>query len=180
MKVVLSGCSGGGKSTLLAEMARRGYRVCPEPGRQIVREQLTIGGDGVPWDNPLKFIELCLARAIALYDSYDSAADDGGFVLFDRSVVDAASACASLGRPLPAHIEAAVRRCRYAATVFFTPPWEALFAEDSERRHGFADAVTEYERLLASYPAHGYTVVVVPRGGVAERADFLERQLRKL
>jgi len=29
--VVLSGCSGGGKSTLLAELARRGHSVVEEP-----------------------------------------------------------------------------------------------------------------------------------------------------
>ncbi len=36
--VAVSGCSGGGKSALLAEMAARGYRVFPEPGRQVVKE----------------------------------------------------------------------------------------------------------------------------------------------
>jgi predicted ATPase len=54
------------------------------------------------------------------------------------------------------------------------PPWPELFAADPERRHGLEAAVAEYEALLSSYPAHGYEVVVVPRGSVAERADFLE------
>src|SRR5690606_38947729 len=49
LPIVLSGCSGGGKSTLLSEMSRRGYSVQPEPGRQIVMEQMAIHGDGVPW-----------------------------------------------------------------------------------------------------------------------------------
>ncbi len=44
--VVLSGCSGGGKSTLLAELGRRGFRTFAEPGRQIVKEQTAIGGNG--------------------------------------------------------------------------------------------------------------------------------------
>jgi predicted ATPase len=35
--VVISGCSGGGKSTLLAELARRGHAVVEEPGRRIVQ-----------------------------------------------------------------------------------------------------------------------------------------------
>jgi putative ribosome biogenesis GTPase RsgA len=34
--VVISGCSGGGKSTLINELRRRGYRVVEEPGRRIV------------------------------------------------------------------------------------------------------------------------------------------------
>ena len=49
LPVVISGCSGGGKSSILAELGRRGYHVIPEAGRQIVREQLFIGSDGLPW-----------------------------------------------------------------------------------------------------------------------------------
>jgi predicted ATPase len=33
--VVISGCSGGGKSALLSEFARRGYRTVDEPGLRI-------------------------------------------------------------------------------------------------------------------------------------------------
>ena len=34
--VVLSGCSGGGKSALLAELSSRGFETVEEPGRRIV------------------------------------------------------------------------------------------------------------------------------------------------
>lgn len=43
--IVLSGCSGGGKSSLLTELGRRGHTVVPEAGRQVVREQMLIGVD---------------------------------------------------------------------------------------------------------------------------------------
>ena len=46
--VILSGCSGGGKSTLLDELARRGHAVVAEPGRRIVAEQLREGGAALP------------------------------------------------------------------------------------------------------------------------------------
>lgn len=49
--VIISGCSGGGKSTLLSELANRGYSVVLEPGRQIVKEQTAINGDALPWTN---------------------------------------------------------------------------------------------------------------------------------
>ena len=39
LNVVISGCSGGGKSTLLAELARRGYAVVEEPGRRIIVDE---------------------------------------------------------------------------------------------------------------------------------------------
>jgi predicted ATPase len=40
--VVISGCSGGGKSTLLIELGQRGYATVEEPGRRIVKDE-TLG-----------------------------------------------------------------------------------------------------------------------------------------
>ena len=52
--VVISGCSEGGKSTLLGELSNRGFTCIPEPGIQIVKEQLSIGGDALPWKNLMR------------------------------------------------------------------------------------------------------------------------------
>lgn len=67
--VVISGCSGGGKSTLLSELASRGYPIVLEPGRQIVKEQLAIEGDALPWVNLDKFLELVLSRYLYAFNS---------------------------------------------------------------------------------------------------------------
>ena len=48
---------------------------------------------------------------------------------------------------------------------------------DAERRHGFAFAVAEYERLLDVYPSLGYEVTILPKVGVSERADFVLSKL---
>jgi predicted ATPase len=175
--VVVSGCSGGGKSSLLSEMARRGYQVNPEPGRQIVKEQAYIDGDGVPWANIPKFTELCVSRAMYFYNA---ARSSGRCVLFDRSIVDAVSYLARQGLPTPHYLRNALQRYRYARVVFLTPPWEELFRADAERRHGFSDAVAEYEGLLQSYPANGYEIELIPKAGVHARADFLEARLDRL
>jgi hypothetical protein len=62
--VVLSGCSGGGKSTLLTALERRGFIVFEEPGRQIVKEQQFLTGNALPWTDPLQFVELSVSRSI--------------------------------------------------------------------------------------------------------------------
>ena len=59
---VIRGCSGGGKSTLLSELEHRGYKVVPEPGRQIVKAQEAIGGKALPWADLNAFLELALSR----------------------------------------------------------------------------------------------------------------------
>jgi predicted ATPase len=171
--VVVSGCSGGGKSTLLAALAARGFQTWPEPGRQVVREELLVRGPALPWTDPMRFAERCLARAVYFYNC---ARPDDGPVLFDRSVVDAVTAMERLGGA-PAHALEAVRRYRYARRVFMVPPWPELFAADPERRHDFAAAVAEYEALLASCAAKGYETVIVPCLGLEERVAFVEAAL---
>jgi predicted ATPase len=174
MLVVVSGCSSGGKSSLLSEMAARGYPIYPEPGRQIVKEELYIGGDGLPWTNPLRFVELCVSRAMFYYNT---ARPVDRPALFDRSLIDNVAGLQRLGQPVPPYVNVAVQRYRYARRVFMMPPWPELFANDAERRHSLAEAEAEYEHLLAAYQAYGYEVMVVPKASVSDRADFLEKQL---
>ena len=166
--VVLSGCSGGGTSTLLAELARRGHGLVEEPGRRIVAAELSGDGSALPWVDPAAFARRAVAMAI---EDRARVRSGGGWVFFDRGLVDAAAALEhATGEP------ALERLCRphpYHRRVFLTPPWPEIYAADAERRHGFAAAVEEYSRLLDAYRALGYEVTILPKAGVAERADLV-------
>jgi predicted ATPase len=168
--VILSGCSGGGKSSLLAELGRRGWPVWEEPGRQIVREQLFIGGDALPWSDAGKFVELTISRSI---HNLVMAARAGGRAFFDRGIVDQVSGLEQLNRPIPAPLAAAAERFRCHDTVFMMPPWPEIFRNDAERRHNFEDAAASYSGLLGSYVRFGYRLVEVPRLEIGARADFV-------
>ncbi|MGV6873790.1 AAA family ATPase [Pseudochelatococcus sp. B33] len=166
--VVISGCSGGGKSTLLEELGARGFAVVQEPGRRIVRQELETGGPALPWIDVIAFarraIEMALADRVA-------AGRRAGWIFFDRGLVDAAAALQHLtGEPALAEL---ARVHRYHARVFLTPPWPEIYANDPERRHGFDDAVAEHERLAAVYPMLGYETVMLPKTDVSARADLM-------
>lgn len=167
---VLSGCSGGGKSTLLAALGARGVATVEEAGRRIVREQLGSGGDGLPWRNPARFATLVAAACAAQFELHRNASRA---VFFDRGIVEGINYFEQRGLPIPDEITRAARQCRFASKVFMTPPWPEIFVNDDERRHGFEEALAEYESLLPCYEAQGYQVVIVPKGPVAERADFV-------
>jgi predicted ATPase len=53
--VTISGCSGGGKSTVLAELQQRGFATIEEPGRRIVAEEIKRDGRALPWIDPVAF-----------------------------------------------------------------------------------------------------------------------------
>lgn len=166
--VVISGCSGGGKSTLLAALGRRGHAVVEEPGRRIVKAELDSGGQALPWVDGAAFARRAIATALA-----DRAAAETrpGWVFFDRGLVDAAAALQHMtGEPA---LETLAGPYPYHRRVFLTPPWPEIYGTDPERRHGLDTAADEYERLLEAYPTLGYEVVVLPKTGVAERAEFV-------
>lgn len=170
--VVITGCSGSGKSSLLAELSRRGLRVLPEAGRQIVKEQGLIGGDAVPWENRAKFAELAATRAAHHYNMIPAGA---GLVFSDRSVVDVISFFGRSGLETPPHLTAMLSHYRYHPRVLMSPPWREIFHGDAERKHSFEDGVAEYEWLLKAYAAQGYELVDLPKLSIAERADFAVR-----
>jgi predicted ATPase len=161
--VVITGCSGGGKSTLLGALAALGHATVPEPGRRIVR-----AGGPMPWDDPVGFARRAVEVALA---DREAARRLEGPVFFDRGLIDAASALEALtGEPA---VEALGRRHRLHARVFVAPPWPELFVTDAERRHELAQAVAEHDRLRKDHARLGYEVVPLPRIPVPERAAFV-------
>ncbi|MFC5346039.1 AAA family ATPase [Brevundimonas staleyi] len=165
--VVLSGCSGGGKSSLLAELARRGHAVVEEPGRRIVAEEMRTGGTALPWVD----LEAFARRAVRMALADRNSAPGEGLVFFDRGLVDAAVALEqATGEP---EIERLGRAHRYGRQVFLTPPWPEIYETDPERPHGFDEAVAEYDRLARAYDALDYEIVILPKVGIVARADFV-------
>jgi predicted ATPase len=81
--IIISGCSGGGKSTLLDELRRQGYPTVEEPGRRIVNEQLLSGGTALPWTDRVAFARGCIA--LALSDRKAGRRLKGRWVFFDRA-----------------------------------------------------------------------------------------------
>ncbi|GHE06231.1 ATPase [Defluviimonas sp. 20V17] len=170
--VILSGCSGGGKSTLLAELGRRGFEFIEEPGRRIVAEEIRSEGSALPWVDPEAFARKAFDMA-----SRDRACVKGtqGWVFFDRGLIDAAialehatgiAASRILGGQDPFH-----RR------VFLTPPWPEIYKQDNERRHNMKDGILEYRRLLAAFDRLGYETIILPKIDVEARTNFVLERL---
>jgi len=166
--VVISGCSGGGKSTLLAELTAPGYSTVEEPGRRIVEDEVARGGSALPWDDAVAFAKRAIAMAL---NDLERAVGAEGWVFFDRGLIDAAAYLEHLTGD-----DALVRWCAdrsYHDQVFLAPPWPEIYAHDEARRHDLDAALAEHERLLKAYPALGYERVLLPKASVAERADFI-------
>ena len=171
---VITGCSGGGKSTIIDALRARGFNRVDEAGRQIVQDQVRIGGDGTPWQSPLKFRDLLFARYVHLFEQ---AAERGGLVFFDRAIPEVIGISRALNVPVPEEHRAAARIYRSSSKVFVLPPWNEIFRVDDERKHSYEGAVAEYPMTRKVYAECGYQLVGVPKAPVPERIEFILNQI---
>lgn len=170
--VILSGCSGGGKSTLLAELGRRGYATVEEPGRRIVAEEMRCGGMALPWVD----LEAFARRAVEMASCDRQRLKEAkGWVFFDRGLVDAAVALEHATGI--ATSDTLAGSDRFHRRVFMTPPWPEIYRFDGERRLDMHEGVAEYHRLRHAFERLGYEQVIIPKVDVATRANFVLEHL---
>ena len=166
--IIISGCSGGGKSTLLEALSSQGFNVVEEAGRRTVQSEHLKGGAALP----LKNMPLFLKRAIALaIQDFAKVSTLTGPVFFDRSLVDLVIAYEHFTGSTK--FTKILTTNQYASKVYFTPPWPEIYVNDAERQHSLEDAIKEYRRLESGYPKFGYEIQILPKASVQKRAKII-------
>ncbi|MBL3553652.1 AAA family ATPase [Rhodovulum sulfidophilum] len=171
---VVTGGPGAGKTSLITELARRGFHTIPESGRAIIREEMQSGGDALPWADRAAYAERMLQRDLR---SYEAAQAHSGPVIFDRGIPDILGYLTLCSLPVPPHVAAAAKAARYNARVFLAPYWDEIFTQDTERKQTRSEAEATCAVMFDTYIALGYEIIELPRTDIARRADFVCEQL---
>lgn len=179
--VALTGGPGSVKTTLVERLVAAGFHAAPEGGRAIIRDQVAIGGHGLPWDDAALFAEFMLQWELRSY-RWAQRLPPPGPVFFDHALPCLLGYWLLLGRPVPAHVEAAVAAFPYHQMIFVAPPWEAIYCNDGERKQSFDQACKAYDAIVAGYKYAnaincGYELVELPRARVDERLAFILNRL---
>lgn len=174
--VLITGCSGGGKSTLIRMLNEKGFYTVPEPGRRIVAEEMAdngnTNGSALPWVD-LKAFSL---RSIEMAtNDLASVQNQDGLVFFDRGLIDAALALEHSDGKRYRDILGDEKH--YFNKVFLAPPWPEIFEQDDERKHDFQSAVDEFDRIQSALIELKYDVSLLPKTTVLERVDYILNQL---
>jgi predicted ATPase len=167
---VISGGPGSGKTTVLDELARRGYPYAREVARQIIQEQVRTDGTALPWKDREAYTRLMLERSIESYRAHTLAPRP---MFADRGIPDTLCYARLIGLTGDEFIQEACRRYRYAPLVFLAPSWREIYAIDSERKQSFAEAERTFEVMEGVYRECGYDIAVLPKASPAARAQFI-------
>jgi predicted ATPase len=171
---VVTGGPGSGKTTVLLELARRGYQIAPEVARQIIQEQVKQGGSALPWEDRERYTELMLQRSIESFVEHSPAKE---MMFADRGIPDTLGYARLIGLRNHKAIREVCQEYRYAARVFLAPMWKEIYTIDSERKQTLREAEQTARVLSDVYQECGYEVVELPKTSVEERAEFILRKL---
>jgi predicted ATPase len=170
--VVITGAPGAGKSSIIAELQKRGYNCLFEENRILIKELEEMGSSALPWKDPLAFDKMLLQRQEKQYISAPE-----GLSFFDRSFVDNIGYLKSLNLSVPTDFFLATDRYRFSKLVFFAEPWQEIYTVDSERKESFVEALKVSIFISQAYTDAGYELVIIPKAPVPQRADFILERL---
>lgn len=167
-RVVITGGPGVGKTTLLNELAARGFATVPESAREVLRERRA---QGLPMRPPPPVFAAELLRRDAARCA--DPAPPGPPVFFDRCVVESVAMARECDLLTADQAAAALRGVDFHRRVFVLPPWPAIYVTDAERDHSFGHCQRVHRALMRAYLSLGVKIHEVPWDAPPRRAAHL-------
>jgi len=168
-RYVITGAPGTGKTAIINALKERGYCCIDENSREIIAEQIINGGEILPWKNQIAFENLISSKRAKQYTNIPK---DGTY-FFDRSTIDCIAYLKANNLETSAEILEVIKNCAFNSNVFYTPIWEEIYTNDTERKESIESAITIENFLLSTYQYFDYTLIEVPKLTIEERVDFI-------
>lgn len=171
-RIAISGAPGTGKTTLIEELSKRDFKCNPEISREIIAQELKIGGNITPWGNLNAFSKVVIAKRL---EQFNAAKEPIEF--FDRSIIDSIAYLIKDKLSISQEWDFLAKNNRYYSKVFITPPWEAIYKSDSERLEDFETATAIHSYMIEAYEKYNYQVIIVPKVSIEERIQFILKHI---
>jgi predicted ATPase len=173
-RYVLTGTPGAGKTAILLQLERAGYRVVAEAATDVIALEQACGR-AKPWGPP-GFTDEIVRLQRQREEQAGALGGDRGTVFFDRSPVCTLALSKYLGLPVSALLTAEVDRVMrdgvYARAVFFVR--NLGFVEPTAaRRITFEDSLAFEDVHEQTYRELGFELIDVPAGPLEWRAALV-------
>jgi predicted ATPase len=173
---IVTGGPGAGKTTLLTYLKSH-FLIIPEVARKIIKQQIKINGEALPWKNKEIYSRMMLDQSI---DSYMKTAElaPQKNCLFDRGILDTHCYAKMNNIAIDTEMEETAKTYLYNKKVFILPPWQKIYQTDKERKQTWEEAVYTFHEMKNTYELYGYQLIEVPKASIMERAEFIITEVK--
>ncbi|GAA0892061.1 AAA family ATPase [Fulvivirga kasyanovii] len=172
-RFIITGAASAGKTTLIEELSKRGFNCYEEVSRRIIRQQLSISSNALPWHDMKRFCSLTFDTMITEH-TYQA---DSTLSFFDRAIPDIIANLDSRKLHIPDSYTQAVVDAGYNKNVFVLPIHPAIFVNDNERRETYKQAEEIYRSIIKVYQSLGFVLHEIPLMPVDQRAEMVLTKL---
>ena len=169
--IAITGGPGAGKSSLLEELARRGFETSDEVARDILKSP---GGMELRAKDPLGFADAMLEAQIK---AWEEASLSPGPVIFDRGFADIVGFLRIEGLAVAERFDAACRRYCFDGPIFRAAAWREIYRCDDQRIQSWEEAFASDALASKVWREYGYDLIELPQATIAARADFVTNLL---
>ncbi|MDF2931071.1 MAG: ATPase [Chryseobacterium sp.] len=169
---IITGGPGAGKTTLINALQKKGFKIVTEDARRIIKEEILIDGNGLPWKNKVFYAQLMAEASIHSYLNIMSEPSENT-IFFDRGLPDTICYMKMEKLPISKDLIHLADIIAYHRKVFILPPWKEIYITDAERKQNWEEAVETYEQMRLTYTELGYELVVVPKDTIEKRCQFI-------
>jgi predicted ATPase len=163
-----------GKTSIIEQLSVMGHHFVEETGRCIIQRELKTDGNRLPWLDKKGFSMAMFGQSLK---DFQNLTEKNGLTFFDRGIPDVIGYLKLCNVSVPEIMGQAAKENRYHPTVFITPPWQAIYVNDTERKQNFIEAVATYHIMKETYSSLGYELVELPKTTVLKRAKFILEHL---
>lgn len=167
---VITGVSRTVRADIVEALRDSGYHVCSDAAACILREQATIGGEGLPWINPELYLELVLSMQMR---SYADMLEWGMPTFSVGGAPDLLAYARVEGIPIPFHLRRAVKIMRYQPQVFVSLTGPKAPEETDHPRLAQVNARQSFDYMVQAYRDSGYVLREIPQGSLESRVSFI-------
>ena len=180
-RIIITGGTYAGKTSLVSAFAEQGYRTVPEAGMQIIEELNSKWGVAKQREwrlgNPTEFYTLIAERQATLEVESTKGLQDGYVIFQDRGIHDCVAFCRLAGIEVPNKILDLVSSSSYTAVFICEILYEYDDREESGRSFTRASSVRLSSLIEQVYSEYGLESVFVRQGPIQERLIHIKKHL---